>query len=693
MSSHLRALALCVLLAVNASAADVKPIPPPGVPIPEADRTALTASVAALGKEIDSLRGLLKARPEKLALLPDVIIFHKAADWALRYDEFFEPKHIEYAKQQLELGMQRAKELRDGKPSWNSATGLVVRGYVSKIDGSVQPYGLVIPDDWKPDEKTPRRLDFWFRGRAEKSTELAFLADRLKNKGDFAPPTAIVLHPFGRYCCANKFAGEVDLFEALENARTHYKIDPNRISVRGFSMGGAAAWQFGTHFAGLWAAVAPGAGFAETAEFNRVFGPGKTPPPWWEQVLYRWYDATLYAANLANTTTVAYSGELDGQKQAADIMLRYAEKEGLTIPHIIGPQTKHEYHPDSKPKIEEIVTAAAVKGRDEMSKKVHFTTYSLIYPRMNWVTIDGMEKEWERADVTAELSADGKLKVVTNNISSLSLGGGTILPNQKVQQMPGPCHSVEINGTAVIQATPDNIWGVQMWKRDGTWKGVVTGGSSSTRRFAATPESQPKPSQAPKAASVAQGVAKNTNLCGPIDHAFMSSFLFVRPTGKPLNDKVGAWTQAELEHAIGFWRKVFRGDVRVKDDTAITAEDVANSNLILWGDPSSNAALAKLLGRLPLQWTRDTLTFAGQSYSAADHAPVLIYPNPANPSRYIVINSGPTFREEALLNNAQQIPKLPDWAIIDLNTPPDGRNPGEVVNAGFFDEQWRVPQK
>ena len=50
---------------------------------------------------------------------------------------------------------------------------------------------------------------------------------------------------------------------------------------------------------------APGAGFAETAEYNRVFAAGQTPPPWWEQVLYRWYDATLYAANLANITTVA----------------------------------------------------------------------------------------------------------------------------------------------------------------------------------------------------------------------------------------------------------------------------------------------------------------------------------------------------------------------------------------------------
>jgi hypothetical protein len=186
---------------------------------------------------------------------------------------------------------------------------------------------------------------------------------------------------------------------------------------------------------------------------------------------------------------------------------------------------------------------------------------------------------------------------------------------------------------------------------------------------------------------------KRPDMCGPIDHAFMSNFLFVRPTGKPLNEKVGAWTKAELEHATGFWRKVFRGDVPIKDDTALTDQDFAHSNLILWGDPGSNAELGKILARLPLQWSRDKIVFAGQTYDATHHAPILIFPNPANPAKYIVINSGPTFREEALLNNAQQVAKLPDWAIIDLDTPPDARNPGLVVDAGFFDERWQPPQK
>jgi hypothetical protein len=73
----------------------------------------------------------------------------------------------------------------------------------------------------------------------------------------------------------------------------------------------------------------------------------------------------------------------------------------------------------------------------------------------------------------------------------------------------------------------------------------------------------------------------------------------------------------------------------------------------------------------------------------------MIYPNPLNQKKYIVLNSGFTCREESFLNNSKQIPMLPDWAVIDLNIPPDAVHPGRVENAGFFGEhwQWKDPVK
>ena len=73
------------------------------------------------------------------------------------------------------------------------------------------------------------------------------------------------------------------------------------------------------------------------------------------------------------------------------------------------------------------------------------------------------------------------------------------------------------------------------------------------------------------------------------------------------------------------------------------------------------------------------------------HVPILIYPNPLNPKKYVVLNSGFTFREFDYLNNARQTPKLPDYAVIDITTPPDFRYPGKIALAGFFGEDWGLP--
>jgi len=86
-----------------------------------------------------------------------------------------------------------------------------------------------------------------------------------------------------------------------------------------------------------------------------------------------------------------------------------------------------------------------------------------------------------------------------------------------------------------------------------------------------------------------------------------------------------------------------------------------------------------------------------RTFAAARHVPVLIQPNPlappsaAAPGRYVVLNSGITFREEDDKSNALQNARLPDWAVIDLLTPPDGLAPGRIVAAEFFDEAWQVP--
>mgnify|MGYP001827593008 CR=1 FL=1 len=105
--------------------------------------------------------------------------------------------------------------------------------------------------------------------------------------------------------------------------------------------------------------------------------------------------------------------------------------------------------------------------------------------------------------------------------------------------------------------------------------------------------------------------------------------------------------------------------------------------------------MKKLAPQLPIRWSADHIRLGdeGRQFSSADHALVMIYPNPQNPSRYIVLNSSFTYREYAYLNNARQVPMLPDWAVIGLDEAPGTQRPGKIVAADFFDEFWQLKTK
>ncbi len=643
------------------SADNVRRVPKLGIEVPAAEAEALKAELATLEKSLAELR---QAKPGSVQqqYLPDVEIFHKAVHDTLTYQEFFDPKEVGAATELVKLGQERAAALLMGAAPWTTATGLVVRGYRSKIDNSVQPYGLIVPAVAVP-KSVPVRLDVWFHGRGETLSEVNFIHQRLHGIGPINPPDTIVLHPYGRYCNANKFAGEIDTLEAIESVERNYRVDPDRTTVRGFSMGGAACWQFAVHYADRWAAATPGAGFSETPDFLKVFQKETLTPTWYEQKLWHMYDCTDWVVNLQHCPTIAYSGENDSQKQAADVMEAAMKKQKMNLVHLIGPKMGHSYHPDSAAEIERRLASIVAKGRERLPQYVKFTTYTLKYNRMAWVTVDGLAEHWAEGHVEAEFNIDNRVRIVTKGVTDLTLS------------MPAgwcpfdPSRPVRITVDDQIGQAPapqsDRSWEVKLHRTaDGAW------------------HAGPRPTTG--------GLHKVHDLQGPIDDAFMDSFIFVRPTGKSPHEKVQAWTTAELDRAIEHWRRQFHGQARVKDDTQITPEDIASSNLVLWGDPTSNQQLKAIVDKLPIEWTAEKIAAGKLSFPAAEHALIAIYPNPLNPKRYVVLNSSFTFRDYDYLNNARQVSKLPDWAVIDLNTPANSRWPGKVVAADFFGEGWEL---
>ena len=183
---------------------------------------------------------------------------------------------------------------------------------------------------------------------------------------------------------------------------------------------------------------------------------------------------------------------------------------------------------------------------------------------------------------------------------------------------------------------------------------------------------------------------KQSGLQGPIDDAFTTPFLCVRGTGKPWNKVAHDYSQASLDRFAAEWRHYFRGDLPIKNDTAVTESDWKTHNLILFGDPGSNALIAKSLPHLPLHWNAQSFRLAGREYSSTEHVPALIAPNPlpGATGRYVVLNSGHTFRESELAKlNYLLFPRWGDWAALRITKPEAGLE--EVLHAGYFNEEWK----
>ena len=640
----------------------VKQAPPPGITVPAGEATELATELDRLGVTIERLRAAGASKPAVLTLLPDIEVFHKAVRYALQWGEFFKQEEIASARKQLALAEERVQALEAARPDWVGATGPVVRGYRSNIDGSVQPYGVIVPAGWTPRDQSARPLYLWFHGRNDALSEVAFIAGRLKGKREFAPANAFELHLYGRYCNASKFAGEIDAFEAMAEVRRRYPIDSNRIVPMGFSMGGASVWHLATHHAGLWAAASPGAGFAETAVYAKVYqGKQEDLPAPWEKTLYHLYDATDYAVNLANLPLIAYSGEKDPQKQSAEIMAQAVAAEGLTLERLVGPNTAHQYEPETKKELARRIEADVTRGREPVPSRVRFVTYTLRYHQMDWLVVDELVHHWDRAEIEGQIRDRNSIALKTRNLAAFTIQ----FPEDSRPLQAGAATRLEIDGQPLTGPPMTDGWTAHFRKTGGRWSVVPA---------------QPAD----------DGLRKRHGLTGPIDDAFMDAFLFVRPTGPARHERVGTWAANELDRAILEWRRVFRGDARVKEDRAVTAEDIANYHLVLWGDPGANMVLARLVDQLPLRWTKESLVLGSRRLSAADHAPILIYPNPLNPKKYVVLNSCFTFRQGSTTSNSLQTPKLPDWALVDLRTAPGLRWPGQIVDAGFFDEQWQL---
>ena len=187
---------------------------------------------------------------------------------------------------------------------------------------------------------------------------------------------------------------------------------------------------------------------------------------------------------------------------------------------------------------------------------------------------------------------------------------------------------------------------------------------------------------------------------------FVAEFLCIRGTGKCWNPQVQAYTDAALARFRHEWEVYFRAELPVDDrqrfhsrDSTRTSEvtqELGRRTLVVFGDPASNPIMSKLIqedDHQPTnQWNEKEFNFGGQKYASDKHVPASHLSEPIW-HRYLrclelwpYLPRGGPERNQCLALSA-----LGDFAI--LKPTPTAKDPAaaEVIRAGLFDENWKVP--
>ncbi|MCA9085225.1 MAG: prolyl oligopeptidase family serine peptidase [Planctomycetaceae bacterium] len=627
---------------------------------PEETLQTLNSGLKELQAEVQHLqsRPELQTRDGR-SRLADVAICAKAVEWMLRHNEFPKKEYAAQGQRVLEIGRKRAGELKAGAAPWEQQTGVTIRGYFSKVDGSVQPYALTLPEGVNPLSGTRWPLYVHLHGRANDMNEVNFIS---RHEGRKLPEgqTWIQLDVYGRGNNAYRWAGETDVFEAIADVKRRFRIDDNRITLHGFSMGGAGSWHLGLHYPSQWCSVGPGAGFVDFYKYQNQ----QEQLPKWQHETLGIYDAIDYSLNAANVPVCTYGGENDAQLVASTSVVDTAKNLGVDIKLLIGPGMGHKFHPDS---LKEFMAFHAEKSREGRQKmlgrpQVRFTTRYLKYNSCDWVTIDEVDQVYQPSTVEAKLAADGSAEIQTSNISVLSIARD--VANQVV---------IDGDELPCYEAAEGLLPHVFYEKAVDGWHVL---NYDDSRSFQDNPE-----------------INKRRGLQGPIDDAFTDSFICVLGTKTSscgaLHD---SWVQRTYSRFASEFDKWMRATVPTIHDSEVTEDIIRDNNLILFGDFTSNAVLQKVLPDLPITtWTADTLTVAGKTYNAKEHGLCMIFPNPLNPRRYVVINSGHTFHEQDFrASNAWLFPRMGDIAVVKFQKGDDAFLTDEIVWAANFNSNWKL---
>jgi dienelactone hydrolase len=573
------------------------------------------------------------------------------------------PRDWDYVKQKLTTARDYALQLAEGKDPFQDRTGLLIKGYRSEVDDTLQPYALYVPKTYDPKRRWPllvslhgafsshvlnRRRTFGLGNRLGESDYEAVRNEDVP----FPDVDFIVLSPYGRGETAGyNGLGEADVLRAIDDVERAYNVDADRVYLTGYSMGGGGTWHLGLRYPDRFAAIVPVCAVADATLFPSAASLSAD-----DKALLDLVGAGAIAENASNQQVFIFHGDADPvvvPEHSRRMVARYRELGWLdrTVHYFELPGV-HHFAWDFAYRDASIFPRLAPVRRNPSPDRVVYSTHSPRFNKAYWLRVDRIDRGFRLARIEGA-RRDGGFDVKTDNLSAFTI----LLDAARVEA--GRPLEVTVDGSV-------------------PWRGAARGSRLSLARDRAGRWKE-KPWTGPAV--------------GPPDHpeagvvgatlAQTGAHVYVYGTGGDAATNEALRQGAER---LADWGPDVRARFPVVADTAVTPETIASRDLVLVGDADVNKVVARIADKLPIRKRPDGTFAGGRRVASSAAAYRIVYPNPLSPGRYVLVYGAST--PDAL----GRVVAGPGPGLR-FTVPPDYRifgDDGTPVLEGYFKDAWTI---
>ena len=443
----------------------------------------------------------------------------------------------------------------------------------SKMDGSVQYYGVRPPVHW--DEEQDYGLVLSCHGA---SVEADRQARAYSNHRDLFVVAATNRRPFGFDW---EDWGRKDALEVLAHAKATLPIDRSRVYLTGHSMGGHGAWHLGVTYPDRFAAIGPSAGWASFYTYGNMPRPDDPTPP--EEYFTRGNlpsDTDQMLENLRDTAVYVLHGTDDDNVPVSEarrlVELLSEFHENFTYHE--QPDVRHWWNGPRSPRTDCVdwppMFEMFRRSRlPEAPRKLDVRTSNLaISADHHWVRLLGQQRPFKLSRIRATMRegfAPARLFLTLENVDRLELNLDEFFPGREeyevelyINEAEEPVTTLWRRGTPLyLEGVDSHITEETKWRVDSqlTWDA----GERHPGRY------------------------------GLFKDAFRHDFVFVYGTHG--DEQMNAAMLEKSRYDASIWWYFGNGAVEVLPDTHFDAKAAEGRNVILFGNADVNTAFAEVL--------------------------------------------------------------------------------------------------